>query len=377
MSFPAPPPLRIPAAIASRLETAALMAAAVSGVIGGAAGLLLLRETRPLMGSGSIGDVAAVIAALASGAAFLVAALTLTPQMQPWLASVGRVRRVIDLAALALLYGVFALLLIIVVFTVFAQAFQGLSLDHWAGAFWVALSAAICTYIAVLSAASLTASSVSQVLTGFVVTGVMVSALSASDPDWWRHHFSALGATEDTSGLTFNTTLLLAGFALISMGDFVGHDLAVWARQAGEPRWKVRSMRLVLVVLGILLALVALIPVNADRLWHDAAAQSMVLVFGLALIGVPIMLRRLPGPLLPVTGIVLGLLVAILILWRGIHYFRITAFEISAASIVLGWLVLLTRIIGAAAADVRGPEAPMPEVAVPAVEPPDATTRSV
>ena len=49
--------------------------------------------------------------------------------------------------------------------------------------------------------------------------------LSSSDPDWWHHHFSALGSGQ--SGLAFNLTLLLAGLALAACGDDAvsGHRL--------------------------------------------------------------------------------------------------------------------------------------------------------
>lgn len=349
---PAPAPASAPdqtpasAPEASRDETAALWCAAGAAVLGLVLGLVSLRTTLPLFGRGSIGEVAAYAGMGAGLLGFVLAGLTITPRRQPWLREISRVRRAANILALGALHAVFAFLLCSALYGVFASAFLGLALDRWTGAVWVAITAAACAYACVESALALTSESLSVLLAAFLVTGALAAALSASDPHWWHHHFSALGSGRD--GLTFNLTLLLAGLALAAIGDFVGHDVALWCRATGQTRSRATLVRLALIVLGLLVIAVALIPIDAERTWHDAAAQSIVLVFATALVGFPVLFRRLPGSFLAVTvGVIIALL-ALLMLWKGAGYLNLTAFEMGAAATVMAWLVLFVRTVSAA-----------------------------
>lgn len=330
-------------------ENAALLLAAAAAVLGGIVGLLMLDGARPLFGAGSIGNVASLAAMGTSGLAFVAAGTTLMLRAQPWMRRISVVRRWVNILGLAALHAVFSFLATSVLFAVFAGAFRGLSLDHWAGTFWVAVACAACTYVCVVSASELTTQSLAVLLSGFLVAGVMASALSAPDPLWWRHHFSFLGADGGDAGITFNLTLLLAGIALVTIGDFLAHDLGVWARATGLATWRVVYVRICMMVLGLLLVLVALIPVNTDKGWHDAAAQSLVVVFAAALVAFPLLFRELPGAFQAATLVVVGLLVACLVLWKGVHYLNTTAFEMGAATTVLVWLLLFVRSVTAAA----------------------------
>lgn len=331
---------------ASRDETAALWCAVGAAVLGLGLGLVSLRTTLPLFGRGSIGEVAAYAGMGAGLLGFVLAGLTMTPRRQPWLREISRVRSAANILALGALHAVFAFLLCSALYGVFASAFLGLALDRWTGAVWVAITAAACAYACVESALALTSESLSVLLAAFLVTGALAAALSASDPQWWHHHFSALGS--GSGGLTFNLTLLLAGLALAAIGDFVGHDVALWCRATGQTRSRATLVRLALIVLGLLVIAVALIPVDAERVWHDAAAQSIVLVFAAALVGFPMLFRRLPGSFLAVTvGVIIALL-ALLMLWKGVGYLNLTAFEMGAAATVMAWLILFVRTVSAA-----------------------------
>lgn len=329
-----------------------LLAAGAIG-LGALYGLVAVRATLPLFGRGSIGEHAAYAGAATSGIAAIIAGYRLTPQAQPWFARIGRLRRGANILGLAALHAVFSLLLVSAVFAVFASAFRGVALDHVAGTVWVALACGICTYVAVTSVSTLTTQSLTVLLSVFVLTGVLVSAISSPDPHWWEHHFSFLGADDGGSGIAFNLTLLLTGIALTTIGDFLAHDVETWARATGEPAWKARTVRLTMLLLGVLVMLVALIPVTLDRRWHDASAQGIVVVFALVLVVFPLLFRRLSGAFLVATGVVLGLLVALLVLWEGVGYLNVTAFEMGAAATVFAWLLLFIRTVGVAVDGVR------------------------
>src|SRR5699024_2049543 len=101
--------------------------------------------------------------------------------------------------------------------------------------------------------------SLATLLAVFATVGVLASAMNAPDPYWWERYFSQLGEGQDLASLTFNITLLLLGVALLTMVEFLAHDLDRWARASDPAHWSIVRVRSLLSVVGVLVALVALI----------------------------------------------------------------------------------------------------------------------
>lgn len=337
---------------AARTEDLALLLGGIGAVAGAVTGLLVLSGTSALFGRGSIGELGALVAMATGGLAFVVTAWRESSRTEAWLRSLSWPRRAVNVIGLGLLHAVLALLVVSGGFAVFATAFRGVALDPWASTFWVALAGGGAAYACAISASALSVRSLANLLAGFLAAGALASALSATDPGWWRHHFSALGTESGGAGVTFAVTLLLTGFALTTVGDSLAHDVGVWARARGEGMWKAQYVRVMLLVLGVLVMVVALIPVNRDKAWHDAAAQAVIVVFAVALIGFPVIFRRLHGGFHVVTGVTFALLVLLLVLYKGVDYLGTTAFEMGAGATVLAWLILFTRAIAAAVSEV-------------------------
>lgn len=324
----------------------------VAGVLVGlVVGLIALRGTAPLAGTGSIGQVAGLTVFGCGAATAALTLSTLTRDSLPWFGGRHWGRRAIDVLGLSLVYGILGLFLTGALFGVFQQAFQGVALDRLAGTFWVALAGGGAAYITSAAAASLTGRSLATLLAAFLTVGVLASAMNAADPYWWERYFSELGEGGDLSSFAFNLTLLLTGVALVTVAEFLAHDLDRWARSAGESRWLITTVRSLLTAVGVLVALVAVISRTVSVFWHDVVAQSLVVVFGLTLLAVPVLLRRLPGALIAVTATAFALLVTVIVLYLGVDYLNMTAFEMGAAAIVYGWLLLFIRTVSAAAED--------------------------
>lgn len=335
----------------SRQENSALLVGGLGFLTGAILGLLVLRPHSAIFGQGSVGELGAFAALLGGGLGFLIGMLT-GRQRHPWLARLSRFRRGVDITGLAIVHGLFAFFATTAAYAVFAGAFRTLELDRYAGAFTVGLVCAVCAYASASSATSMTTESLSVLVASFLVVGALASALSASDPRWWLQHFSALGAAADRSGVLFNFTLILTGLVLVALADFLTQDLERWAGQQGEPAWRVGSVRLALIALGLLLGSVGAIPVNLSLFWHNMVTYGAIGVFVLLLLGVPILFRRLPGGFLAVTLIVVGLIATVVWLHLGIGYLNITAFEAGAVGTVFVWLVLFIRTVTAAANEV-------------------------
>lgn len=334
---------------ASRTESHHLLLGSAEAVLGVLVGLLALRGTAPLAGAGSIGQVAA-LAVLGCGTATAALALSsLTRRSMPWFGGRRRWRRALDVLGLALIHGVLGLFLTSALFGVFQQAFQGVALDRLAGTFWVAVTCGTACYVISAAAASLTGRSLATLLAVFLTVGVLASALNSQDPYWWERYFSELGEGGDLASFAFNLTLLLTGVALVTVAEFLAHDLHLWARRAAEPGWVITAVRAMLSTVGVLVALIAVISRTVSIFWHNVVAMALVVVFGLTLLAVPVLLRRLPGALLVITAAAFALLVAVIVLYLGLDYLNMTAFEMGAAAIMYGWLLLFIRTVSAAA----------------------------
>lgn len=339
---------RPPNLSAVHLENTSLLLGLVGIGIGALVGIVGLPDTRPLFGPDSIGSVASLAAMVAAILSSLFTLTWVTPANRPWFRRLRWWRLLLNILGLTLLHAMLALLGTLAAFAIFQNAFEGLALDRWAGAFWVAMAGGLWGYVTSSSTAALTTHSLSVLLLAFLGVGALSSASSAAEPRWWDLHFSALGTSSDFSGVTFNMTLLVTGVALTTVGDFLAHDLGVWAKGAGEKAWKVTVVRVALLTLGVLVAVVALVPVDVNKEWHDTAAQSLVLVFAAALVSFPIMFRRMSGSFQVVTLAVAGLLVMLMVLYEGIEYLNTTAFEMGAGAAVFLWLLLFIRTVTAA-----------------------------
>lgn len=342
-------PARLRATGAARAESAHVaigLAGALAGIVVGA---IALRGTAPLSGTGSIGQVAALTVLGCGTTTSALVLATRTARGLPWFGARPWWRRVLDVAGLSLIHGLLGLFLTGALFAVFQQAFQGVALDRVAGTFWVAAAGGAAAYITSASVATLSGRSLATLLAAFLTVGVLASALSAPDPYWWERYFSELGEGGGLSSATFNLTLLLTGIALLTVVEFIAHDLERWARASGESTRVVTVVRVLLTLVGVLVALVALVSRSVSVFWHDVVAQLLVVVFGIALLVLPVLLRRLPGTLTWFTAAAFGLLVTVIVLFAGLGYLNMTAFEMGAAAIVYVWLLLLIRTVSAAA----------------------------
>lgn len=335
-----------------QLENLSLLLGAMGFIVGGGMSLLVLQPPAPLFGKGSVGETAALMGGAVSGLAFLTVMLVIGQSLLPWQRRLTRLRRVIDLVGLTLVHASISLLAVAALFAVFADAFRELSLDGWASSFLIAGACAVGAYVAASSAGSLTTQSLSMLVAAFLVTGAFSSALTSSDPQWWQAHFSALGTVSDASGITFNFTLILTGVVLTTLADFLTHDLSRWAAATGEANWKVVFVRIGFIVLGLMLAMVGVVPVNLSLFWHNMVTYVAIGAFGVMLVAVPFLFRRLTGGFFGVTVAVAAMLAAAGWLNLGAGYLNITAFEIVAVSTVFIWLILFIRSVSAAVDDI-------------------------
>jgi len=139
---------------------------------------------------------------------------------------------------------------------------------------------------------------VRNVLALFIITllgGVAISAITVNNAMWWEKSFSFLGESESRSRIIFNTTMIVSGILLIILQQFFMDDF-VYLRHLGLlTERKVRWGRTGLVALGVLMAMIGIIPFGIDGFFntvHDLCAYSIA---GILLAFMLTTRRFLPG----------------------------------------------------------------------------------
>lgn len=329
-----------------RLATAAI----AFGVAFLAALLLTWGDSHPLFGTSSVGEYASLVGAAVAAATFTVWFLwVLRGPAHRWRRRIRIVFRIIDFIGLALTHAAVAMLGLSGLFWIFSEAFVDLRLDGLATSTITATGAAVVAYLAVGSAVAMSTRQLAQLLAVFVAVGALSSMLSASDPLWWQSHFSSLGAATDLSGLAFNFTLFLGGLVITTLAGFLTHDLMNWARLAGVDPRRVFALRIMIVLMGLLLAALAFLPVDRFFVTHNVVAYTMVAVFLAMATGVPLLFPTLSRPFSVLCVVTLSVLVAGLVAYLGVGYLNLTAFELLMVAGIFSWMILFISTVDSAA----------------------------
>ncbi|GAA1564934.1 DUF998 domain-containing protein [Leucobacter aridicollis] len=340
------------AAIESRATQLAVGAFVVAAIL---TTLLMPGLRLPLAGEGSLGNITAWCAGAGAGLAYLLAHLVETKRgLHRWRGELPRAKRIFDAFALTLATGMLAYLAIMAIASLFQLGFQGLTVDPVGGGVLAGAAAAAMTYIGALVGSRVTSESIALLATLQLFTGTMASMVSSPDASWWQLHFSQLGNEAGQSGYRFNVSLIITGFVLIALSNYIGNDVrrGLVARDADDPKL-VRLLSWLFAAIGICMAIAGAVPDAENIVVHVGAASGMLVVFAVLVF---VSLRRIvdvPRELAVFSLIVVvGIVVAVL-LWVPFGYYNLTGTEFMAASLLFAWLTVYVRTL-AAYAEPRG-----------------------
>jgi hypothetical membrane protein len=333
----------------ARRETRALAAALVAALCAAATGLIVFHGDTPLWAPVSPGSVGLLFAGLAA-----IVAACFEYLRAP--APVARIRsrgatilqRVVSTASIALVHGGIALLLVGLANAVLVRGFSGLQVDVFTSTMIVVVIGTAAAYAATLSAGDVTASRLSTLLAVFMTGGIVVAMLTTSDAEWWKLHFSELGAGAGSSGVVFNATLIVGGMLLAAL---MAPSLEAWAATAVPSR--TRNTRLVgwaFVLIGACLAGVGAVPVNVSLVVHNSFATGMAVLFGGLLIGLRWLLDGFSRAFMFFSDLTLIVIAVSAILFWPVEYYNLAAFELAAAGVIFAWLIIFLRYLDASAA---------------------------
>ena len=354
-----------PAETRLRVESWALWLGLAWTVAGTLVGFIGFARYRPnLAGAGSVALYAAVVAGFAATSGSLTGYLRILLLTQPWLRGFPLYRQITNAVALVIIHAAISVMAALVTFRIFQNSFLGLTVDRYAGGLMVGVCAGIAAYIALTSAARLTAQSLSTLLAVFLATGVFISMLAADNPLWWTGMFSTLGTWQSglTSFWSFNVTLVVSGLVLSTLTAFIVRDLSLMARlhddyakAMGRPparfmRPRPAVVRVCLLGLGICTMGIGLVPIDVAEPVHSWLARLAVGFIAVLLLGAAFWLPGFPVAFhLFTLACLLGIIGAGL-LWRPLRYYDLTAFELAIVGTTIGWLAVFVRTTSAALA---------------------------
>ncbi len=252
----------------------------------------------------------------------------------------------LDAGALAFAHGIIALLSWTLLAVILEDAFIGaevyaLPLLALSGA-----AASVTAYLVFYSATHMDLSLLALILAVFLIEGVLAAMLTASDPFWWRDNLSALGMTNDLSAMTFNLTLIVAGFIVTTLARYATRGIPT--SHAHGIRW----VRLCLILVGVFLAFVGVFPVNEFFFIHTAFASGMAVVFGVLVIRLPAWIPGIPRPFVALGWLFIAAIVVFAVFFV-VRYYTLTAVELVAGILVFTWIILFIRNAAALETDIN------------------------
>lgn len=328
-------------------ESWAIVAAGAAFVVAGVVGFAWMAgERHPLAGADSVGNRAAIMSAVLGAAAFAAAYLAGSGHATHWRRSLPRVKRAVDCVGLALAHGGIVYLGTLFVAETFQAGFVGLDVDAFAGSLLAAIAAGVDVYVCVVAGSRVTTRSLSVLVMATLLVGVLMSMLTAADPEWWHLHFSELGNHEGRSAYAFNGTLLLAGIVVTTLANYVSRDIERGLRARGiDPGRRATALAWLFAGIGFGLMVAGLVPDAVSRVVHVGGASGMVVMF--AAFAVTVMLA-VPGLGRVLQGLTIAMLAGIVlavVLWVPFGYYNLTGVEFAAAGIVFFWLAVFVRNI--------------------------------
>lgn len=301
----------------------------------------------PIVGWPSVGGAVLINASIITFFGFLVGYLRGLKAQQPdQKLQLSKPKLIFDALTLAIAYTIIMVVISAVAIYGLSEAFKGLILPLTSSALVIGIFATITLYAIITTSVHLQSRDIVNALTIFIAGGVLISMITAQNPLWWEINFSSLGTTTSLSSATFNITLILSGLLLLSLTDYLLNDLGIVVSGEKETaKTRTTIIRGLFIFISLSLAGVGLFPWNRYPLLHNTSAYLLIVGFAAIIIGLRWLVPSIGKSFLANSYVILAILLSCFALWRPIHYFSQTAFELIAFSLTFVWLVLFLRTI--------------------------------
>ncbi len=337
-----------PQTIKEFAEDTALKLFLPAGLVAAAAGYLynFNYHSLPVLGLHSIGFPIIVAAVVLTFAAFVYGYLqSLAFEKKTTIRKILNAKTYFYTFALSLTHALLAGIFTAFIIVLLNYAFKGLLLDRFSSAFILGLSAAVIVYLITTLAMSITIESITAVVLGFLLVGVLGSMLATDNPNWWQINFSYLGTVESGSTRIFNATLVITAAVMLVLVDFLFET--VRPAFAKDKRVKMKNFNWVkrlFIISAIALGGVGVFSWSRSPFFHNLSAALLGISFGVMMGGMKQLLPTFSKTFYFNSYLIVGFMVfSWVVLLNGINYINLTAFELLAAVLCGIWVGLFLR----------------------------------
>lgn len=323
-------------------QTLALWATLGSFIVGfGAAVITFWNQIRPFAGDGSIIVPAALISALIAAAAFIVSSYLYrageTQFMPLWQTLVSH----FSFVAVTIAFGGVTGLSVLLVGQLLGSGLPGLELGPIGGALLTGVAAGLGGRLSFQAGIDLSTRSLAALLFTFLIIGTVFAMLTEVDPTWWQRNFSQLGI--GVSAWAFNGTIIVAGLLVATIGSYIGRDLHRLLDDKAVPR--ITIVVSIWLLAGLALAGVGWFPLDEHPGAHAIAAFAALGLLVFAAGYTQFVLPGRPFVLQAVTGILVVLIAASIVLTFIIPVISVTALESIVVGLSLLWMTTFVRVL--------------------------------
>ncbi|MBT2516726.1 DUF998 domain-containing protein [Streptomyces sp. ISL-90] len=172
-----------------------------------------------------------------------------------------------------------------------------------------------------------------------LATGILASMSMTPTGEWWTRNFSTLGTSDDVAAACFNVAIVVSGAGMAGLARSLTRALE--EGRFGTRRGGVRTMRALIIIIGVCLMGIGLVPIDGATLLHNTFAAAAAGAFALLCLGAQVWARRMPRMLVRFSYAAFGLEVVAMIAYDRLGFFSLTVFEIIAFTLVFAWLIAL------------------------------------
>ena len=266
----------------------------------------------------------------------------------------GLRRRKISIPLGALIYnsvvltialGITVAMVSFLVISIFNNSFKSIQLDAFVSSIIVGVYSGVLIYLVVPVAIGMDTTIVARLFTIVMISGIILSMLTNSNPKWWEVNFSYLGWGNGISSISFNLTLILAGLLLIALSTQFTNDLRRSKHIFDKKDVNLNILSLMFIVLGIDMSSLGLFPYDRAPRLHDILGYSMIIIFGIIVISLRFIFPKIDKTFLTNSYVILGLIAFCYFLFSIVGYLSLTAFELIGFITTFGWLLMFIRKI--------------------------------
>lgn len=240
-------------------------------------------------------------------------------------------------------FAIITLLALFFFFKVLGAIFYGASFDlYTSSAIFFVVNASV-NYLLINLAMALNLMLLTNLMVFVIIGGVFGAMITNNDNLWWQHNFSFLGTIEAKASWQFNVTLILSAILMIALVDFMFVYLT-----KKYPTKQMTILRILLILVALNLGGVGAFPYKEDSLSaviHNQVAANLVYLIIILILTIRWLLPVVSKEFQLVSYLIMGMLVASVILFQGVHYLSLTAFELFSFILAFVWLLLLFQYL--------------------------------